>query len=69
MFFILIAAGKAYTGAAYGPGTGPVALSNVQCDGSNDKLLECQSDKILSSSCAHNQDAGVGCEGEPARPF
>ena len=69
VYFILITAGKAYAGAVYGLGTGPIALSNVQCDGSSNKLLECRSDKILSSSCAHDQDVGVGGEGEPPSPL
>lgn len=60
----MTAAGKAYTGAQYGSGTGPVVLSNIQCDASDDKLFECQSGQILSNNCTHEQDAGAQCEGQ-----
>ena len=40
-------------------------MDNVQCTSSNTKLLQCPSSPILqvSSSCGHDDDAGVGCEG------
>ena len=58
-------AGKAYTNAYFGQGTGSIYLDSVQCSSSNTKLLQCYSSPILqvSSSCGHDDDAGVGCEG------
>ena len=43
-------------------------MDTVQCSSSNTKLLQCSSSPILqvSSSCGHDDDAGVGCEGRVA---
>ena len=40
-------------------------LDDVQCTGSENKLLGCSSAPILeiSSNCDHSDDAGVRCEG------
>ena len=40
-------------------------LDDVQCTGSENKLLACSSTLILdvSSNCDHSDDAGVRCEG------
>ena len=52
-------------GAYFGQGTGQIVLDNVQCIGSENQLLSCNSAPILdvSSSCEHSDDAGVRCEG------
>ena len=55
--------GKAYTGAHFGAGNGPIFLDDVHCTSSSDQLLECYSRPILSHNCLHFSDAGVGCEG------
>ena len=58
-------AGKAYANAYFGQGTGPIVLDSVQCSSINNKILQCPSNPILqvSSSCGHDDDAAVGCEG------
>ena len=40
-------------------------LDDVQCTGSENKLLACRSAPILrvSSNCDHSDDVGVRCEG------
>lgn len=38
---------------------GLIALSNVQCSGTESRLAECPSGTI---SCNHNEDAGVRCQ-------
>ena len=51
--------------AHFGQGTGQIVLDDVQCIGSENKLLVCSSAPILqvSSNCDHTLDAGVRCEG------
>ena len=58
-------AGEALLNAYFGLGTGQIVLDNVQCTGSENKLLACSSAPLLkvSSNCDHSDDAGVRCEG------
>ena len=56
-------AGRAYSNAHFGSGSGPIFLDDVQCTSSARKLLECYSKPILSHNCSHFHDAGVACEG------
>ncbi len=57
--------GIAKTQATYGQGTGSIALTDVVCSGSEIQLLACSSSPIFDvGSCAHNEDAGVVCEGK-----
>ena len=46
--------------AAYGQGTGPIQLSQVQCVGSEAGILSCPG-STATQNCQHNQDAGVTC--------
>ena len=55
--------GRAYSNAQFGAGTGPIFLDDVQCTSSSSQLLECSSSPILTHTCQHSEDAGVGCEG------
>ena len=57
-------AGRAYTSAFFGSGTGPIYMDDVACTLSDSQLLECSSRPILSTDCFHTADAGVGCEGK-----
>ncbi|XP_064405891.1 uncharacterized protein LOC135350948 isoform X5 [Halichondria panicea] len=54
--------GVPYSNAFFGSGTGQIYLDDVQCSSSSSQLLECPSSPILTNNCAHNDDAGVGCE-------
>ena len=56
-------AGRAFSNAFFGAGTGPIFLDDVQCSSSSSQLLECSSSPILTHNCEHSEDAGVGCEG------
>ena len=51
------------TSSKFGPGNGPVFLSNIQCIGSEEDLLECRNTLIVGSYCTHGRDVGVRCEG------
>lgn len=45
-------------------GSGPIFLSSLNCDGIDNDILECSSQSITgTSSCTHQADAIVHCEG------
>ena len=48
----------------YGPGSGPVLMDNVRCNGSEKHLDECPFKGWGITDCTHNNDAGVECKGE-----
>ena len=53
--------GVAVGGGTYNPGTGVIAYSGVSCTGSEFFLGDCSRDTVLSTTCTHQQDAGVMC--------
>ena len=46
--------------AYYGQGSGPIWLSNVTCNGSENYLINCSYDNY-TANCNHYEDAGVTC--------
>ena len=52
---------SAYHGAHFGQGTGPIWLDNVQCTGSESRLVNCTNRGIGIHNCKHHEDAGVAC--------
>ena len=55
--------GIAKNSATYGQGSGTIAIENVACSGTESQLLACSSSPIFGTTCSHNEDAGVVCEG------
>ncbi|KAG7461599.1 hypothetical protein MATL_G00192830 [Megalops atlanticus] len=53
---------EAPRGAKFGPGTGPVWMSDVSCDGSESSLKTCATPG--AQSCGHEDDAAVICTGK-----
>nr|XP_054760966.1 deleted in malignant brain tumors 1 protein-like [Lytechinus pictus] len=47
--------------AAYGPGSGPIFLDNVDCTGQEMDLEDCSHNGFEVHDCQHNEDAGVEC--------
>ncbi|XP_013411506.1 scavenger receptor cysteine-rich type 1 protein M130-like [Lingula anatina] len=47
--------------ARYGEGRGPVWLTELQCEGSEENLLDCQHANLGNTRCGHNLDASVYC--------
>ena len=50
---------------SYGAGVGPIFLDQVNCEGTEARLLDCErlSHKGIVSGCDHSRDAGVRCPG------
>ena len=51
------------------PGTGPIYLSNLNCQGTETSLLECSSQPVGLHSCSHVQDVNIECEGKSPSAF
>ncbi|XP_033025984.1 deleted in malignant brain tumors 1 protein-like [Lacerta agilis] len=52
---------KARTKAAFGQGTGPIWLDDVNCQGTETALSECPASPWGINNCNHGEDAGVEC--------
>ncbi|XP_041375843.1 deleted in malignant brain tumors 1 protein-like [Gigantopelta aegis] len=55
--------GTALRGAAFGPGTGPVWLSSLSCNGTEIDITKCRYHGFWVTKCNHYQDASVICQG------
>ena len=47
---------------SFGPGSGPILLTNVKCNGTESKLLLCHISFCSVDGCTHAYDAGITCE-------
>ncbi|XP_042559585.1 deleted in malignant brain tumors 1 protein [Clupea harengus] len=54
---------EALKDAYFGPGSGSIWMSDVQCVGSESTLKDCRSQRWVAENCGHHQDAGVMCSG------
>ena len=54
------AGGETLTGGHFGPGSGPI-LDHVDCDGSEETLLDCVQTGWDEHDCSHFEDATVRC--------
>ena len=50
--------------AAFGQGTGPIILDDVQCAGVEENLADCEHNPFGVHDCSHREDAGVRCTNE-----
>ncbi|XP_060070807.1 deleted in malignant brain tumors 1 protein-like [Ylistrum balloti] len=54
--------GIAVTDGRFGPGSGPIWLDNLACDGTEQSLDVCVANNIGVHNCNHSDDAGVICD-------
>ena len=53
---------QAFSFARFGPGTGPILLDNVACNGTESRLIDCTNNGIGIHNCLHSEDASVRCD-------
>ena len=56
--------GTALSNALFGPGSGPIFISDLGCSGSENRLDACTHTGVGQHNCVHNEDAGVRCTGK-----
>lgn len=62
-------AGTVIKRAPFGPGTGPIWLSQVRCTGQEFELEKCPNAGWGNATgCTHEEDVGIHCYGEVGEP-
>ena len=59
MHVLLHTDARAFLGAHFGQGTGPIQIDNVGCRGTESILIQCP--HLTIDNCGHSEDAGVRC--------
>ena len=68
-FFLLLEGSMPHSSASQcGKGTGPIFISGLNCQGNEPNPLSCPHSLVHYSSCSHNYDVGVKCEGQYCLP-
>ena len=65
MLYVYFVGSVAYSYARFGPGTGPIVLSNLFCIGTEASIFDCANSGLFNvGTCTHAEDAGVECSRE-----
>lgn len=54
----------AVSSSIFRPGEGPIWMDNVECNGTENHIGECQRSPLDTINCVHAEDAGVLCSSE-----
>ena len=60
-YFSHFAGALAIPRALLGAGSGQIWLDDVQCRGTESRLIDCLANPIGTHNCAHSEDVGVRC--------
>lgn len=52
---------------SYGPGSGPVFVETLTCEGDESSILECRDVNLRRQSCTHDRDVSIRCIGKMTR--
>ncbi|XP_063968258.1 scavenger receptor cysteine-rich domain superfamily protein-like [Lytechinus pictus] len=47
--------------SAFGPGTGPILLDEVECEGTESNIGHCRRSDYETHDCDHSEDVGISC--------
>ena len=50
-------------GSSVVDGTGQIVLDDLQCTGSESRLIDCPHNGLGNHNCDHSEDAGIRCTG------
>ena len=59
----MISTGAVALFSGFTNGVGQIWLDNVQCRGTETRLIDCPANALGSHNCVHSEDAGVRCTG------
>ncbi len=62
-FLLILITGAVALFTGFTNGVGQIWLDNVQCRGTETRLIACPANALGSHNCVHGEDAGVRCQG------
>ena len=64
MIFLIIHKGsEVLSGLPFGSGSGPIFIERLDCQGNEIHLLDCVDIDLRHSSCTHQDDVSIQCNG------